>query len=1087
MLAFLIGQLILLTFTRADVERPAPDYGSQYLNPEIDTGPDGSVYNVTRKATSTSKEVIQDVVKEAKGEFDKYERLFENPKLTKSFYKKWTPEGQQVSRDSRLLHLSLEVLEKKAEEQRRLARLKSGQDYSQGGQDYSQGGQDYSQGGQDYSQGGQDYFLGNAADYAFDKKDVKEVLKFKKTDRIKLILQQLTVQEQSFSGRTRGSDYMQEPAAHVSETTAASCHRATPVNCEPSRRYRSMNGECNNLEHFHWGRANTALCRAFPRLVNYEDGRETVTATAPLGNGKKMVLPNPRLLSKKLHRKPVEGSRQGARLNRKLTHLFMQYGQFLDHDITLTPEPELECCDKRLADSPRCANIRLDGDDFIDLAADEIYQAGQPTNQTCISFSRSDPACDTGVGRQPGTEDVREQLNSISAFVDGSNIYGSSKLFTNKLRANSITDHSLGYLEVHKNNFKDLPTRKQVGLENQFPSHEQHAKVSGDNRCVEHPGLVSMHTLWMNEHNRIAFNLQKQRPIKEYMSGMHMGLLEKDEFIFQEARRIVSAEMQQITYREFLPLVLGPDVMKAYDLNLKKHLKKPRGKGTKYDATVNPSIMNEFATVSFRFGHTLVNNQFMRTQSRHRPRDQDDRQTFALEDVFFNDEVTNCVNSSCTNHVNKRRKCSNTTCQFWSEDVLYGLTSEPAEESDMFLVPNLMDKLFLSRERHHRAKGIKDVAESSDLAARNIQRGRDHGLPSYNVFRRANKVFPLKSLDEFGIQHCSECLNNRYECDPKLLPDRECEHCVELGSYERWRGAYKRASRDRKDISCTSCVKRKCRMCEPGSSGSGTTRCSECFRNNIYREHRSDASWNPNTAKSICKRCIDSRSEAARRLDAAEVGIATEDFVRIGEAYCWNLLAIDAFTGALAETNVKGGQQGPTNTAIIADQFQKLLRGDRFFFSHRTTDKGKTSKGLEPSLRDEISRQTMASVICNNVQFYDIKMKDKTRMRMRYKAFKLRSKWGTCQKILFRAEIDFYSVARMIVQSHTENTCNFNLKRISCTSNVSNECENERQCSNKYRNPNYHCINSTCSLRKSQCFDDNDCQDGDTCSDQLCG
>ena len=47
---------------------------------------------------------------------------------------------------------------------------------------------------------------------------------------------------------------------------------------------------------------------------------------------------------------------------------------------------------------------------------------------------RSDPACDTGVGRQPGTEDVREQLNSISAFVDGSNIYGSSKLFTNKLR-----------------------------------------------------------------------------------------------------------------------------------------------------------------------------------------------------------------------------------------------------------------------------------------------------------------------------------------------------------------------------------------------------------------------------------------------------------------------------------------------------------------------------------------------------------------------------------------------------------------------------------------------------------------------------
>jgi hypothetical protein len=64
-------------------------------------------------------------------------------------------------------------------------------------------------------------------------------------------------------------------------------------------------------------------------------------------------------------------------------------------------------------------------------------------------------------------------------------------------------------------------------------------------RVNEHVGLATLHTLWLREHNRLASALQQLNP--------HWG----DETLFQEARRVVSAEMQHITYAEFLPVVLG--------------------------------------------------------------------------------------------------------------------------------------------------------------------------------------------------------------------------------------------------------------------------------------------------------------------------------------------------------------------------------------------------------------------------------------------------------------------------------------------------------------------------------------------------
>lgn len=68
---------------------------------------------------------------------------------------------------------------------------------------------------------------------------------------------------------------------------------------------------------------------------------------------------------------------------------------------------------------------------------------------------------------------------------------------------------------------------------------------TGDIRANEQIGLTAMHTIWLREHNRIASELKELNP-------HHDG-----ETLYQEARKIVGAEMQHITYAHWLPNILG--------------------------------------------------------------------------------------------------------------------------------------------------------------------------------------------------------------------------------------------------------------------------------------------------------------------------------------------------------------------------------------------------------------------------------------------------------------------------------------------------------------------------------------------------
>lgn len=68
---------------------------------------------------------------------------------------------------------------------------------------------------------------------------------------------------------------------------------------------------------------------------------------------------------------------------------------------------------------------------------------------------------------------------------------------------------------------------------------------AGDNRINQTPTLAALHTLLLREHNRVA----------DVLAGLNP--LWSDEKLFQEARRVVVAEIQHITYQEWLPLNFG--------------------------------------------------------------------------------------------------------------------------------------------------------------------------------------------------------------------------------------------------------------------------------------------------------------------------------------------------------------------------------------------------------------------------------------------------------------------------------------------------------------------------------------------------
>ncbi|CAH1104652.1 unnamed protein product [Psylliodes chrysocephalus] len=133
-----------------------------------------------------------------------------------------------------------------------------------------------------------------------------------------------------------------------------------------------------------------------------------------------------------------------------------------------------------------------------------------------------------------------------------------------------------------------------------------------------------------------------------------------------------------------------------------------------YNPEVNPTIANAFSTAAYRFGHSMVQNSFVRTDEKHRP---------IFNNVSLHDEFTNFENIWSFGSVDR---------------TLLGFCNQPAQRRDEFVCDELSNHLFQT----------PDLPFGMDLTAINIQRGRDHGIPSYTSWREPCGLTPIKSWDD---------------------------------------------------------------------------------------------------------------------------------------------------------------------------------------------------------------------------------------------------------------------------------------------------------------------------------------------------
>eukprot|EP00918_Siedleckia_nematoides_P074983 GHVU01163891.1.p1 GENE.GHVU01163891.1~~GHVU01163891.1.p1 ORF type:complete len:408 (+),score=26.79 GHVU01163891.1:293-1516(+) len=360
--------------------------------------------------------------------------------------------------------------------------------------------------------------------------------------------------------------------------------------------------------------------------------------------------------------------------------MLMQWGQFLDHDIDFTPQAVSQA---RFSDGRFC-NETCDSQSPcfpIPIADDDP----RIRHHRCIGVTRSSAVCGSGMTSVFfNSISVREQVNQITSYIDASNVYGSSEEEALHLREFSRFDN--GFLrmgQVLRDSGKGmLPPNDGQLIDCQIDPNRKHVPcfLAGDARANEQLGLLSMHTIWMREHNRIAEQLK-----------LHNNHWDGD-MLYHESRKIVGAQMQHITFKYFLPKILGPTGMAQI------------GEYKGYDPSIDSSVSNDFATGAYRFGHSLINPIIHRLNSTFQPIPEGNlplhKAFFAPFRIFEEGGIDPIIRG------------------------LFGVAAKRLRPGEL-LNTELTEKLF---------KLAHEVA--LDLAALNVQRGRDHGLNTYNQYRK---------------------------------------------------------------------------------------------------------------------------------------------------------------------------------------------------------------------------------------------------------------------------------------------------------------------------------------------------------------
>ncbi|WP_191970129.1 peroxidase family protein [Methylobacterium planeticum] len=313
------------------------------------------------------------------------------------------------------------------------------------------------------------------------------------------------------------------------------------------------------------------------------------------------------------------------------------WGQFIDHDLDLS---------------------RSDGVTHIDVVippGDAYFPAG-----SLIPITRAVIDPETG----PGTDRPAIAENAISGWLDASMVYGSDAATATRLK---LPD---GHLATSAGD--NLPV-----VDGSF--------LAGDVRATENPSLTALQTLFLREHN---FQVDRLHAADPGLDG---------DALYLQARAIVTAEIQRITYDEFLPHLLGRDAIAPY---------------AGYDSGIDPRISVEFAGAAYRFGHSIVSAETERIDEAGDlvgP-------GLALRDTFG---MTPEAFAAATG----------------ADGFLRHLGDDASQTMDARIVEDLRNFLI-------------DPPVGQDLASINIARGRDLGLGTLNETRADLGLAPYTEFSE---------------------------------------------------------------------------------------------------------------------------------------------------------------------------------------------------------------------------------------------------------------------------------------------------------------------------------------------------
>jgi hypothetical protein len=442
---------------------------------------------------------------------------------------------------------------------------------------------------------------------------------------------------------------------------------------------QSLSGVNNNPFNSNWGRAGGNYLRV--TSSRYADGRST-----PVSG------PNSRAISNRTFNDVA----QNVFSERSVTQWGFTWGQFLDHTFGLRDE------------AGTTANIAFNRNDPMESFTNTLGY---------IPFVRSRAAPGTGVSNP------RQQINTVSSYIDASAVYGDTDARLDWLREGSVDGNpdNNGSRLLMPNNY--LPRRDSRGnpatapvmaVDGRLLANPNRAMVAGDVRANENIALTATHTLFAREHNRIVSRLPS------WLSAQDR---------FQIARAVVIAEVQYITYTEFLP-AMGVQ-LPAY-----------RG----YNPNVNATLGNEFATVGYR-AHSQIHGEIeleteaarysaatiaaLEAQGVEVEIDGADAEVVVpLNVAFFNPDLVPTLQLG---------------------PLLKGIGSESEYKNDEQIDNQLRSVLFQVPVPGN--PGCLDGPTLPqcfrgvvDLGAIDVERGRDHGMPSYNQLRQAYGLAPRTSF-----------------------------------------------------------------------------------------------------------------------------------------------------------------------------------------------------------------------------------------------------------------------------------------------------------------------------------------------------